>query len=68
MGNFKKEPRTAKDILEQSIWINKDITINNKCIYRKSWKNAGILCINDIINKTNGHFLTHKELQMKYNI
>ncbi len=30
IGNFKKEPRTAQDILEQSIWINKDITINNK--------------------------------------
>ncbi len=32
MENFKKEPRTAKYIPEQSIWINKDITINNKCI------------------------------------
>ncbi len=42
MGNLKKEPRTAQDILEQSIWINKDITINNKCIDWKSCKNAGI--------------------------
>ncbi len=62
MGNFKKEARTAQDILEQSIWINTYITVNNKCIYWKSWKNCGILYINDIINKTNGHFLTHKEL------
>ncbi len=68
MGNFKTEPRTAQDNLEPSIWINKDITINNKCIYWKSWKNAGILYINDITNKANGNFLTDKELQMKYNI
>ncbi len=37
MGNLKKDPRTAQNILEQSIWINRDITINNKCIYQKSW-------------------------------
>ncbi len=36
MENFKKEPRSAQDILEQSIWINKDITNNNKCTYWKS--------------------------------
>ncbi len=48
--------------------MNKDITINNKSIYWKSWRNAGILYINDIINKTNGHFLTHNELQMIYRI
>ncbi len=45
--------------------------INNsfgKCIYWKSWKILIILYIKDIINETNGHFLTHKELQMKYNI
>ncbi len=59
---------TCKQPCTQSIWMNKDITINNKCIYWKSWKNDGILYINDIINKTNGHFLTHNELKMKYNI
>ncbi len=68
MGIFKKGPGTAQRILEQSIWINKDTTINNKCIYWKSWKNVRILYINGIINKTNCHFLTNKELQMKYNI
>ncbi len=54
----KKKNRTAQDIREQSIWIKKDITINNKCIYWKSWKRAGILYINDIMNETNGQFLT----------
>ncbi len=48
MENFKIEPRTAQDILEQLIWINNDvITINNileimeKCwnfIYKSNYK------------------------------
>ncbi len=62
MNNFKKEPTTAQDILEQSIWLNDQITINNKCIHWESWKKTGILYINDIINPSNGHFFHH----MKY--
>ncbi len=37
-------------------------------IYWKVWEKAGITYINHIINKTNGHFMTHDELQAKYNI
>ncbi len=68
MNNFKKEPTTAQDILEQSIWLNDQITINNKCIRWKSWKNSGILYINDIINPSNGLILSHEILQNKFNI
>ncbi len=53
MNNVKKEPTTAHNILEQSIWLNEQITINNKCIHWKSWKNVGIFYINDIINPSN---------------
>ncbi len=38
------------------------------CIYWKALKKAAITYINDIINKTNGHFMSHDELQEKYNI
>ncbi len=34
----------------------------------ESLEKAGITYINDIINKTNGHFMSHDELQEKYNI
>ncbi len=32
MSNFKKKPTTAQDILEQSLWLNKYIEINNETI------------------------------------
>ncbi len=51
--------------MEQPLWLNKNILINN-CIYWKAWKKARISYINDIINKTNGYFMSHDELQEKY--
>ncbi len=68
MKNFKNELNTVQDILEQLLWLNKHIMINNNCTYWKVLKKAGITYINDIINKTNGHFMRHDELQGKYNI
>ncbi len=36
MSNFKKEPTTTQDILEQSLWLNQDIEINNETLYWRS--------------------------------
>ncbi len=66
MSNFKKEPIATQDILEQSLWLNKYIEINNETVYWRSWINAGILHINDIVH--NGTFLTQDEIQFKYNL
>ncbi len=35
-------PNTAQEILKQSLWLNKHITINNNCAYLKAWQNPGI--------------------------
>ncbi len=66
MSNFKKEPITTQDIIEQSVWLNKYIEINNETVYWRSWINVGILHINDIVH--NGIFLTQEEIQFKYNL
>ncbi len=42
--------------------------INNRIIFWNSWTKAGIMYINDIIKQHNGIFLTHEELQYKFNI
>ncbi len=61
MYNFMNESNTVQYILEQPLWLNKHFMINNNCTYQKAWKKAGILYINDIINKTNGYFMSHDE-------
>ncbi len=43
----------------------RSLTVNNKRIHWKSWKNAGILYINDIINPSNEFFLSPEILQKK---
>ncbi len=35
--------------------------MNNNCLYWKAWKHAEITHINDIINKSNGHFMSQSE-------
>ncbi len=58
MIHFEKEPIPSQDILEQSLWLNNKIRINEKIIYWKSWTIAGILHVKDIINQQNGTFFT----------
>ncbi len=66
MSNFKKESITCQYILEQLLWLNKYIEINNENVYWRSWIDAGILYINDIVH--NGTCLTQDEIQFKYNL
>ncbi len=65
MKFFKTEIEHINEILNQSLWINSSITVNNNYIYVKNWENCGYT--KDILNK-NGSYLTHKELKIKYNI
>ncbi len=59
--HFKNEPNTLQDILEQPLWLNKYIMINNKCIYWKAWTKVEISYINDIINKTLYHLMNYRK-------
>ncbi len=68
MKNFTNEPYTAQYILEQSLWFNSCITINNNVYIGELVEKTGISHISDIINKSNGHLLSHNELKQVYNI
>ncbi len=61
MKYFKQEPTTIKDISNQSLSLNKHITIDNKIIYWEKWEKAGIHRIGDIVNSNNVH-LTHNKI------
>ncbi len=67
MKYFKQEPTTIKDISNQSLWLNKYITIDNKIIHWIKWEKASIHRIGDIVNCNNVP-LTHNEIVNKYNL
>ncbi len=55
------------DILNQSVWLNNNVTTNKEFLYWKSWEDQGIAHVKDILNDHN-LYLTHEELKNKYNI
>jgi hypothetical protein len=55
------------EIRRESIWLNKNIKVNNKELRGAVWHTAGINCIHDIV-KEDGTFLSILELENKYGI
>ncbi len=67
MINCKTTPTKAKEILEESLWLNKNITIAKKSIHCKTWEDKGITKIGNIMNKQ-GNFSNHIEISNKFNL
>jgi hypothetical protein len=66
MKHFKLTPDSRIDILEQSLWLNKNITIKKKPIYWKSWQNKGIHTLSNLLDHEN-KFLSHIDINRLYN-
>lgn len=60
------EPILPCDIVNEILWFNERILLGNKPAYNKTWSNAGIQCIKDIISEN--RFMTKEQLNSKYNI
>ena len=43
------EPNSVNDVLNESLWHNKRILIDNKTVYYRNWSLKGIDILNDII-------------------
>ena len=65
---YSVEPQNYREILSEQIWKNHFIQINSRPISKDyvSWRNAGILHINDLLN--GNLFLSKNELSLKYNL
>ena len=50
-----------------NIWNNKDITIEEKSLYWKTWSEHGVCFVQDLPKNT-GKYLSYGELKSKYNI
>ena len=49
------------------IWNNKDITIERKSLYWKTWSERGVYFVQDLLKNT-GKYLSFEEFKTKYNI
>ncbi len=67
MKYFKLPPINIIEVHDQSLWLNKHITINNKLIFWKQWQKHGINTINNLLDNEN-IFLAHTEINHKFGI
>jgi hypothetical protein len=63
--NFNNEIITPIEIRRQCLWYNKNIKVNKKEIWSQKFREHGINQIHDIVS-IDGNFLTHKELETKF--
>ncbi len=66
-SQIQNDPFDTKDILKESLWLNKHITSNNQPLYKSEWVNHGITHIRHLLNDQ-GEFLDHTELSQKYKL
>ena len=61
-------PRSKTEILSQTIWNNKFITIDKKMVYLPLWHRAGIKKISDLFDENENCFLPFLSLRNKYTL
>ncbi len=67
MNSCTTTPTKTNEILEELLWLNKNITIARKTIYWKTWEDKGITQIGNIMNKQ-GNLSNHVEISNKFNL
>ena len=66
MNFFKQQPDDLIDILNQQLWLNKYICINNEHIYYKTYENKGIKQLKDL--DKNCELLDHSTVNQRYKL
>jgi exonuclease III len=64
---FKLDPTDLTQILNQPLWANSYITVNNKSIHVKEWEDKGITQLKHILDR-DCNFFSHSALKNTYNI
>ena len=62
-----REVTETSEIINQSLWFNRNITQNSYPMFNRDWYTKGIKTIADIIDE-NGDFLSSEKLKEKFNI
>ena len=66
-GFYNKEPANEEEVLNEALWHNERICINNQPIAWKKWKEAGILKIPDLFSDHN-QFMSTQEILAIYGV
>ena len=59
-------PITVQEILQEDIWFNSNILIGNKPIYNKEWDEAGIRCIQNLVEGNS--LMSLETIEQKYKV
>ena len=63
----KVKPSSWNELLSTPLWYNQSIKVGGNVIFYRSWKNKGILLINDLLD-VNGDLLSYAEFQTKFGL
>ena len=63
----KGEPLSWKEVVSIPLWYNSSIKVGGNVVFYRSWKNKGILLINDLLD-ANCELLTYPEFQRKFHL
>ena len=66
---FQELRSNCEDPLQREfiLWNNKDINVENKSVFLKSWREKNVLFVQDLLN-SQGNYLSPQEFSNKYNI
>lgn len=62
------EPTTIQQVQEEIIWNNDFLQIEHRFQTWQKWKHAGIQMVRDLLHTSELRFLTHEEINSKYNM
>ena len=64
---YKIHPNTSQELLAEPMLFNERITIGKRVLSNNHWIANDVRCIGHFMNG-NGHFLSHAEFTLKYNV
>ena len=69
LDHFQELRSNYEDALKREfiLWNNRDITIENKSVFWKAWRDRNVLFVQDLLNNQ-GNYLSPQEFSDKYNI
>ena len=67
LNNQRQPSQNRADIMNENLWWNSAIKIDGKVIYYKTWAQAGVRYIQDLLDE-NGHLMSHTHFTRKVNL